>query len=126
MNVANFAIIAALVLAGCSSTPSPASQVAPGSKAVPCSKISALIAAIQLYCSGAGAAGQTGSSALYGLETKLADQFPNVSNLDPPQNLSSAEVNYEVDAIYLTRNDPFSGNISGDIQALAQACGVQA
>ena len=61
------------------------------------------------------------------METALAAKFGNVSNLDSPQNLASAEVNFElaVQDGHLTQNQPFSAEVDQAIHPLAAACGIQ-
>jgi hypothetical protein len=116
--------ILAATAAGCGSSFSPASRIAPGSAVVPCSRISAQIQAIQPYYTFPG---PNDSSPLYGLETALANKFGNVSNLDSPLNLSGAEVNFEVDVLNdssVTQNQPFSTAVENDVAALASACGI--
>lgn len=100
-----------------------ASQVAPGSAVVPCSQIVSQIKAIEPYYAFPG---PSDSTPLYGLETALASKFGNVSNLDSPQNLATAEVAFEV-AVQdnsLSQNQPFSTAVQNDVEALATACGI--
>jgi hypothetical protein len=104
-------------------SPPSASQVAPGSAVVPCSQVVSQIKAIEPYYS---ASPPNDSTPLYGLETALANKFGNVSNLDIPQNLSTAEVAYEI-AVHdssLSQNRPFSTDVQNDVEALAAACGI--
>jgi hypothetical protein len=120
------AVLTASLTACSSGSPAPlASQIAPGSRAVPCSQITSQIKAILPYYTNLGLADD---GHLYQRETALANKFGNVSNLDPPVSVSKAEVNYESDVLnggYITQNDPYSSAVQDDLEALAAACGVQ-
>jgi hypothetical protein len=119
------AALCVLAVAACSSGSSPASQIPPGSKTVPCSQfLSQLKQILPLYTT---AFYSGDSSHLYESDVTLANKFGNVSNLDPPASLSAAEVAYESDVLnggYITQNQPFSSAIETDVQALATACGL--
>jgi hypothetical protein len=110
--------------AGCGISNDPAQQIAPGSAVVPAAQISAEVKAILPYYRFPFPADST---PLYGLETALAAKFGNVSNLDNPQDLASAEVNFEI-AVQndrpISQNQPFSPTIDTAIHALAKACGM--
>jgi len=121
---------AALAIAGCASnSASPAQQIAPGSAVVPCSQIATQIKTInQLFSEWS-----PGDSRLHSAETALANRFGNVSNLDTPQSVSGAEVDFETDILdnawdvedsSASQTYPAAPAIQEALQNLASACGV--
>jgi hypothetical protein len=122
-------VLAAIALAtgcGAASTttpPPPASQIAPGSAAVPCSQITSQIRELaQLYMT--YGPGNAAGTPLYGAETALAGKFSNVSNLDSPQALANAEVNFVVDVGFTSKSEPWNHDVNDDIGTLESACGI--
>jgi hypothetical protein len=122
----------ALAIVGCASSSgstSPAQQIAPGSAVVPCSQIATQIKTInQLFSEWS-----PGDSRLYSAETALANRFGNVSNLDTPQSVSGAEVDFETDILdnawdvedsNASQTYPAAPAIQEALQNLASACGV--
>lgn len=126
LSAAAAAVVAAASLAACSSGIPAASRIAPGSKVTPCPQIDGRIRALLPYYANAFAAVDT--SRMYAAQVALANAIGgNVSNLDPPQALARAEVNFSVDVLdggYVTRNQPFSPAVEDDARALAAACGI--
>ena len=122
---AGAAVLAVFAVAACSSAAPEASQIAPGSKVVPCTqldgRIKALLPDFNPFAT-------VDTSRMYAAEEALAHAIGgNVSALDPPQALARAEVDYQADVEdggYVTPNDPYSPTVEDDATALARACGI--
>jgi hypothetical protein len=127
MKLRHAAAAAAIIVTGCGSaattTSSPAQQIAPGSAVVPCSQIAGQVRQLGQLYAGYGP-GNASTTPMYSLETALTARFDNVSNLDHPQDLAEAEVNFVVDYGFVTKDEPFSNDLQDDTTALANVCHV--
>ena len=123
---AALAVVSASAGLACSSASSTTS-IAPGSAVVPCSAIAGQVRYLAQFIT-IRLNSPPYPDGLYASEVKLANRFGNVSNLDDPQALSRAEVDYEL-AVGDTGSGigtqfPVTGELLTAFGELAQACGI--
>lgn len=110
------AVLAAVVVAGCASQPSPMEQNAAAHPAVPCSQIAGQVRAVNRFNAFPGPVGDPGPA-----ERKLAADFANVSAA--AGTLARAEVTFTSDMGWLPAgSNGYNSAVLDDAATLARLC----